>query len=107
MTESRIQKNVMRRVRTVHAMRPLVSTTALSAVLLLGALWGIGTKVWVAQVYMNMPSPADLPALATFVLAAFLNTEFSVQALTVIVLAAAVWIVRDAVRSLGYAMRTA
>lgn len=97
----------MRRVRTIHAVRPLISTTAFSAFLLFGALWGIGTQVWVAQVYANMPAVGDIPALATFVLAAFAHTEFLVQALTVLALAAAVWVVRDGVRSLSYALRTA
>ncbi|HYF28897.1 MAG TPA: hypothetical protein VEA36_00845 [Candidatus Paceibacterota bacterium] len=106
MTESAIHKNVMRRVRTIHAVRPLASTTALSAFLLLGGLWGIGTQVWVAQVYANMPSVADVGALARFAIAAFANTEFIVQALTLVVLAAAVWIVRDGVRSLRYSLRT-
>lgn len=100
MTQSRIHTNVMRRVRTIHTVRPLLSTTAFSAILFLGALWGIGKQVWVAQVLENMLSLADVGAVSTFVLAAFINTEFIVQVLTVLALAAAIWIVRDGVRSL-------
>ncbi|MEK7510873.1 MAG: hypothetical protein AAB582_01380 [Patescibacteria group bacterium] len=107
MTESTIHKNVMRRVRTIHTVRPLASMTALSAFLLLGALWGIGRQVWVAQVFENMPSLADAGAVTRFVLAAFMQTEFIVQALTVIVLMAVAWIVRDGVRSLRYVRQTA
>lgn len=103
MTESSIQRNVMRRVRTIHAVRPLTSTTALSTVFLLGALWGIGRQVWVAQVFQNMPSLADVGAVGRFAVAAFLHTEFIVQALTVLAVFAAVWLVRDGVRSLRYA----
>jgi hypothetical protein len=107
MTESVIHKNVMRRVRTIHAVRPLLSATALSTLLLLGTLWGIGTQVWVARVFQNMPSLADLGGLARFVLAAFLNTELLVQAFTIVALLAAIWLVRDGMRSLRYTLRAA
>ena len=107
MTESTIHKNVMRRVRTIHTVRPFTSMTALSAFLLLGALWGIGRQVWVAQVFQNMPSLADVGAVTRFAVAAFIHTEFLVQALTVVVLMAVAWIVRDGVRSLRYARQVA
>jgi len=103
MTDSRIQQNVMRRVRTIHLVRPLVSTTALSFVLLLGTLWGIGREVWVARVFENMPK--DVGALLQFAVSAFTHTEFLVQALSVIALFAFIWMLRDAFKSLRYGMQ--
>ena len=100
MNQSRIQENVMRRVRTIHTLRPLVSTTALSAFLLLGALWGIGREVWVARVFENMPSLSDAAVLSRFMLSAFLHTDFLVQALSVLAIAAFVWLVSDGLRTL-------
>ncbi len=101
-----IHTNVMRRVRIIHALRPLLATSSLSTLAILLAAWGIGRQVWVSQVFANMPSVTDVGALARFALAAFVQTEFLVQALVVVALAAVVWLVRDAARSLG-ALRTA
>ncbi len=100
MNQSRIQQNVMRRVRTIHTLRPLVSTTAFFSFLFLGALWGIGREVWVARVFENMPSLSDAAALSRFALSAFLHTDFLVQALSVLAVAAFVWLVSDGLRTL-------
>lgn len=107
MNQSRIHTNVMRRVHIIHALQPLITTTALSTLAFLFALWGIGKQVWVAQVVQNMPSLADSAAFARFMLAAFANTEFVVQALVVIALAAVLWMVADALRSLRQVVRFA
>ena len=107
MNQSRIQQNVMRRVRTIHTLRPLVSTTAFSAFLFLGALWGIGREVWVARVFENMPSLSDAAALSRFALSAFLHTDFLVQALSVLAIAAFVWLVSDGLRTLRSTPRLA
>lgn len=103
MNQSKIHTNVMRRVHTIHALRPLTTTTALSTLALLLAVWGIGRQVWVAQVFNNMPSFTDTASFARFMLVAFAHTEFVVQALTVIALAAALWLVVDALRGLRQA----
>lgn len=105
MTQSKIHTNVMRRVHTVHALRPLTTTTALSTLALLLSLWGIGKQVWVAQVVNNMPS--DGVAVARFMLAAFTHTEFVVQALVVLAFAAALWLVIDAAKNLRHLGRFA
>lgn len=105
MNQSEIHKKVMRRVHTVHALRPLTTTTALSMLALLLAVWGIGRQVWVAQVFNNMPS--DATAAARFMLAAFTHTEFVVQALIVLALLAALWLVSDAVKNLRHLSRFA
>lgn len=105
MTQSKIHTNVMRRVHTIHALRPLTTTTALSTLALILAVWGIGRQVWVAQVFSNMPS--DGVAALRFMLAAFTRTEFVVQALIVLALAAALWLVVDAVKNLRQLSRFA
>lgn len=107
MNQSRIHMNVMRRVHIIHALRPLMTTTALSTFAFLLALWGIAREVWVAQVVENMPSLADGAALLQFILAAFMHTEFLVQALVVIALMAIVWLVADGLRSLRQVVRFA
>lgn len=96
---SSIHTNVMRRVRTIHAVRPLASGTAFAALLALGSLYAIGREVWVAQVFANMPNPAHLAQVFVFFEAAFFNTTAVVQILCVAVLFAFAWIVRDFARS--------
>lgn len=90
----------MRRVHTIHAIRPLASGTAFAALLATGSLYLIGREVWVARVFENMPSPAHLLSFATFFETAFFNTTTVVQVLCVAILFSFVWIVRDFVRSI-------
>lgn len=77
---------VMKRVRRIHFMRPFVSTAALAALLALVSLYAISREVWVAMVFANMPSLADLAAVLRFFAAAFLHTSFLVQAFSVLAL---------------------
>ncbi|HEX2792627.1 MAG TPA: hypothetical protein VHO23_02835 [Candidatus Paceibacterota bacterium] len=99
-THSTIHTTVMRRVHAVRALRPIVSGAALSSLVTLLALWGIGKEVWVAQVLKNMPRVTEVAAFVRFFVTAFLNTGFVVQALSVLAVAASLWLVRDALRSL-------
>jgi len=99
--ESTIKKNVMRRVRTMHTVRPLMSGSVLSLAVLGVSLYVIGKSVFVAQIFRNMPAIQDVPALARFFLEAFLHTEVLVQALTVAIVLSAVWMVIDATKLLG------
>jgi hypothetical protein len=94
--QSDIHTNVMRRVHTIHAVRPLLSGTALAAVLSIGSLYLIGRKVWVARVLENMPNPVHVASVLRFFEAAF----FVVQVLCVAVVFSGAWIVRDIVRAL-------
>jgi hypothetical protein len=105
--QSNIQKNVMRRVRTIHTLRPFVSGVALASVLAVLALWGIGREVWVARVFENMPSIAHVTAVAEFFALAFVHTRFVVQALTLTTLAAVLYAVYDAARLMRPAYRFA
>ena len=101
--ESTIKKNVMRRVRTMHTVRPLMSGSVLSLAVLGVSLYVIGKSVFVAQIFRNMPAVQDVPALIRFFLEAFLHTEVLVQALTVAIVLSGIWMVHDGIRSLGSA----
>jgi len=87
----------MRRVYFVHAVRPFVSNTAGAIVLLGLSLYLLGREVFVAQVFRNMPT-ADSAAILHFAEAAFLNTTFLVQVLTVLAAIAGLWLARECVR---------
>jgi len=90
----------MRRVYFVHAVRPFLSNAAGAVVLMAASLYLLGRQVFVAQVFRNMPSTSDYAALLRFFEAAFLNTSFVVQLLTVLAALASVWLVRECTRLL-------
>lgn len=100
MTNSTIQQNVMRRVRTVHAVRPLLSGQILSLGVIAVALWGIGREVFVAQVFANMPSITHVSEVVRFMSVALINTDTVVQVLVAIVAAAGIWMAVDTIKSL-------
>jgi len=89
----------MRRVYFVHAVRPFVSNTAGAFVLLGISLYLLGREVFVAQVFRNMPA-ADPAAMLSFMEAAFLNTNFVVQTLTVLAVIGGLWLARECLRLL-------
>ena len=101
MSISPISRVVMRRVRTVHAVRPFLSGTALASFLFLLAVWGIGREVWVAHVFANLEAMPTFASSVHFVVSAFMSTRFVVQALSVVALGAFVWVVRDTARNLA------
>ncbi|HYE22841.1 MAG TPA: hypothetical protein VEA92_00070 [Candidatus Paceibacterota bacterium] len=96
--ESKIKQNVMRRVHTIHTVRPYTSGIALAVVLLGISLYAIGRFVFVAQIFRNMPAVGDVSAVLRFFLSAFLHTELLVQVLTLVVCTAALWMLRDIIR---------
>jgi hypothetical protein len=92
---------VLSRVHTIHALRPFVSQGAVSLAVFLGALWGIGKEVWVAKIVANMPSLTDIGGLVNFFLDAFMTTSFSVQILSVLVVAALIYTAREMAAFIG------
>lgn len=103
---SNIRRIVMRRVHFIHAVRPFISNSA-GAVALLGfSLYLLGREVFVAQIFRNMPT-GDFAALARFIESAFLSTTFVVQALTLIVGLAGLWLARECARLLAATPRFA
>jgi hypothetical protein len=100
-SSSSISNTVMRRVRIIAAVRPFLSGTALASVLFLLAVWGIGREVWVAHIIQNMPQATDITALTRFLVAAFLNTRFIVQVLTIVAGGAFVYTIHEISRTFG------
>jgi hypothetical protein len=100
MTTSSIQQNVMRRVRTIHALKAASSGAGASAVLLVVSLYIIGREVWVARVWENMPNIGNLAAFSRFFTYAFTHTNLSVQVLILLTVLAAVWFLREFARVL-------
>ena len=90
----------MRRVRIIRAVRPFVSNAAGAVALLVISLYFLGREVFVAQVFRNMPKAGDYAAVLRFFEAAFLNTSFVVQLLTVVAALGGLWLARECARLL-------
>lgn len=97
-----MHKTVMRRVRTIHALKSAASGIGISVFLLVASLYVIGREVWVARVWENMPSVSDVAAFSRFFTYAFTHTQFSVQVLILLTIAAAVWFLRELTRVFIY-----
>jgi len=89
---SSIEQTVMRRVRTIHRLRPLISFGALASVVTVVALYGIGREVWVVRVFEN--SPQDMVGRFLYFVYAFEHTRFVVQSLVVLTLASTLYLAR-------------
>ena len=90
---TKLEQNVMRRVRRIYYLRPFISGAGLSGAVAVLSLYGIGREVWVARVLEN--APHDLTALPHFAFAAFANTDLIVQALSLMVIVATVYFARE------------
>lgn len=99
---SSIERAVMRRVYIIRTLRPLLSLGALTVIVFVAALWGIGREVWVAHVFQNAPENAL--ALPRFYLAAFDHTRLAVQLLTLATLGSLIYLVRTTARVLAVAL---
>lgn len=105
MTEpSDIERVVLRRVRAIRTLRPIVSGATLALVLLAVALWGIGREVWVARVFDN--GPRGLLGHTEYLAYAFEHTRVVVQALSLVVLAAGLYLARSAARGVAVGITT-
>ncbi len=102
--QSSIERIVMRRVRRIHALRPIISSGAFAALVFVAALWGIGREVWVARVLEN--APHNVTMLPQFYLAAFDHTRLIVQALTLLTLASLIYLARETARGLSVVFAT-
>lgn len=100
MTTSHLHTTVMRRVRAIHTLKSAASGVGVSVVMLVLSLYLIGREVWVARVWENMPSIANVDAFTRFFTYAFTHTHFSVQLLILVMIAAAVWFLREIARVL-------
>ncbi|MEK7602598.1 MAG: hypothetical protein AAB472_03900 [Patescibacteria group bacterium] len=99
MQTTHLSSVVMRRVHTIHAIRPVFSMTSVAALVLILSLWALGREVWISQVLTNFSGVATSPAhVLAFLESAFVNTRFIVQALTIVAGGALVYTLREVTR---------
>ncbi len=98
--KTNIERIVMQRVHLIRALRFAISGSVFSTLIFALALWGIGREVWVAHVLQNAPAnPLDLPR---FYLAAFLHTRLLVQVLSILTVAALLYVAREVSRAVAF-----
>jgi hypothetical protein len=95
-----IERIVMQRVYLIRALKVAISTSTLSTLVSLLALWGIGRQVWVAQVLHN--APTDPINLFWFYSEAFLHTSVTVQLLVLVMLISIFYIAREVARAVAF-----
>ncbi|MBI2409429.1 hypothetical protein HYV30_00080 [Candidatus Kaiserbacteria bacterium] len=93
---SPIERVVMRRIHIIRVVRPLVSSGALSALVLAAALWGLGREVWVAKVFAN--GPEDFFGRTQYIAYALNHTRLVVQSLTLLTFASLIYLAREVAR---------
>ena len=101
MTDDRtnIERIVMQRVHLIRALRFVISSGALSVLVSVLALYGIGREVWVGRVLQN--APANILDVPRFYFAAFEHTRLIVQALVLLMLGALLFAAREIVRAIS------
>lgn len=99
-SNSIIKKNVMRRVRFVHFARKFLEPRVIKFSLLLLFLLVQSWFVSVPNIISNLGNPMrNFDALYAFIVSAFLNTEITVQVLSIAIAIVGILFVRDFVRS--------
>lgn len=96
---SSIERIVMRRVRIIRVLHPLISLESFAVLVLMLTLWGISREVWIARVLQNAPN--DLLQLPSFYVAAFSHTRIIVQAFTILTLVSIVYLARETARTIS------
>ncbi len=104
MSESPIERTVMRRVRLIRILGLVISTGALAILTLVLALWGIGKEVWVERVFQN--APKDFVSIPNFLVSAFGNTRLVVQILAILTFASFIYLARETARAVSSVFRT-
>ena len=99
MTSHELKIRIMRRVYVIYYVRRALSSRALKVYAFAAACLGTLSVVSVSNVVANMP--ADFAGIGAFLVAAFTNTQLTVQALSLASLAALAALVADIVRSFG------
>ena len=95
--QSKIEQRVMAGVGVVYTARQLVSATALKLYVCALSLYGIGRLVWVSHVFQNWAN-VGLQGSLEFVSAAIINTHLPVQIALMVLIVAALSLIRDFTR---------
>lgn len=90
-----IERVVMKRIKRVRLIKPFLSNAAIAIYILAIALVGLGRQVMLSRVLQN--EPHSFFKMPFFYLAAFDHADMVVQVLTLLALAAMLYLVRAAV----------
>ncbi|HEY4517396.1 MAG TPA: hypothetical protein VJI74_00715 [Candidatus Paceibacterota bacterium] len=96
-TNHELKIRIMRRVYVIYFVRRALSRRALTVYAFIAASLATASVVSVSNVLANMP--ADFGGMSTFLISAFANTQFTVQALSLIAVATLIALLVDIVRS--------
>ena len=77
----KLKKRIMRRIYFMFFLRKMTSSFAIETYALVSFIGFLLSLVSFKNVFANMPSVTNVPALYNFYTSAFLNTEFVVQVL--------------------------
>lgn len=69
----------MRRVYAIWMLRKVTSPRVAKFLILVAAVWQFKDRVFVAKVFENMPSLADVQATYSFFSSAMMHTQLTVQ----------------------------
>lgn len=90
--KSVLQQDVMRRVYFIHLMKKITQPVVSEIVFILALIFGETFFVSFGDVYVNAGTTDTLGGFFVFAVSAFLNTNFAVQAMTVGIAAASVFL---------------
>src|SRR5258706_8161283 len=96
--QTQSKRQTMNRVYAVFFMKKLYGRIAVKTYIVLGLAYLEAKMVFVKQIFANMPSITDVPAVYSFYSYAFLNTRFIVQITIVAAMFTALWLARDLFR---------
>lgn len=100
--QTQFKNETMRRIYAVFLMRKLVGRIAIKTYILVGLVYVQSKLIFVKQVFANMPSITDIPAVYNFYSYAILHTSATVQMATFAGLALALWLFRDLFKKEDY-----
>ena len=85
----------MRRVYAIYVLRRVINRFTLKCSALAVFAVGVVSAVSISNVFANMPSILDMPAVLYFSKYAFMNTELTVQFLIIGTAATVLWLLKD------------
>lgn len=100
MTDTELQKKIMRRVRRVYVLKKATSRTACKLYMLTAIFLALQPFVSFVQVLRNAPRVLDPTYYYHFGMGAVMHTERIVQLALVLVAGIVVWMIVDGVRKL-------
>ncbi|GEM_PF-723399 len=104
--EQILKEDIMWRVRFIYGVKSLPRVFVPKIALLASLVAVAGFFVSVPNVLRNMPNFVELPKFFQFVVAAFLNTKFAIQAIAIGTLIVLFYILRDIVKTFRVGTQT-